>query len=83
MRKKNPTSISLVDSAILVGIGVVVGGVAYWLYNKSQASSSSVPVLTQTGTDYAGNPTYQGMTPGGVGVFQNTTPWALGPAAGA
>jgi hypothetical protein len=79
---KNPTSVSLMDSAILVGIGVVVGGVAYWLYSKSQASSSA-PQLTQTGTDYAGNPTYQSMTPDGVGVFQNTTPGPIGPAAGA
>jgi len=85
MRRTRPNPIPVTDAAILVGVGVIVGGLAYWLYTRNAASSDQTASGTiSTGPDIAGNMTY--ATPpsaatGGVGVFTNTTPGPLGPAA--
>jgi hypothetical protein len=72
------------DGLILIGIGAIVGGLAYFLYSKSQAAAAEAnapPTQIQTGVDSSGNPTFSYVTPGGIGVFSNQTPGALGPSA--
>lgn len=41
-RRKNPTTVPVYDAVVLIGIGVVVGGVAYFLYSKSQANAQAL-----------------------------------------
>lgn len=81
--RKNP--IPVTDAAILVGVGVVVGGLAYWLYTRNSSSSDqSASGAIPTGTDVAGyatTATPPSAATGGVGVFSNVTPGALGPTA--
>jgi len=88
MRRRNPAApvTTYTDGLILIGIGAIVGSVAYWLWSKSQAAAAAAaeaaatPTQIQMGTDAAGNPVYSYITPGGIGVFHETTPGALGPA---
>lgn len=85
VRRRNPAGIELVDGAILIGAGAVLGVLAYWAYTKYAASSDSGSAASApqyTGTDSSGNPTYASVSPSGVATFQNTTPGALGPAVG-
>lgn len=81
--QKNPIigTTSYTNAALLIGIGAVVGGIAYWLYTKSQAAAADAQAPISTGLDASGNPT--SMTPPnaqGIGVFSNQTS-PLGPAA--
>lgn len=84
--RRNPITVPLREAAILVAAGTVIGGVAYWLFSRSAAAaaanagSGAIP----TGTDVAGAATYAippSAATGGVGVFVNQTPGALGPTA--
>ncbi len=71
-------------AAVLGGAFVVAGGIAYLFYSLTHIGSGSdegAPVPTQVGTDASGNPVYASMTPGGIGVFNETTPGPL-PSAG-
>jgi hypothetical protein len=82
--RENPATTSYVNAALLVGIGAIVGGVAYWLYSKSQSEAADAQAPIPTGLDSSGNPT--SMTPPnaqGIGVFTNQTPGPVGPAANA
>jgi hypothetical protein len=83
-RRKNQV-VTLTDDMILIGTGVVIGIIGFWIWSKSQESGSSAPAQTQpipTGVDSSGNPTYaQEVGPGGVAVFQNQQPSPL-PATG-
>jgi hypothetical protein len=83
--RRNPAAVTTyTDGLIMVGIGVVVGGLAYFLYSKSQAASAAanaLPTQVQTGVDSSGNPTYEYIAPNGIGVFVNQTPGPLGPTA--
>jgi hypothetical protein len=80
--RENPTgATSYTNAALLIGIGAVVGGIAYWLWSKSQAAAADAQAPVSTGLDASGNPT--SMTPPnaqGIGVFTNQTS-PLGPAA--
>lgn len=72
------------DGLIMVGIGVILGGLGYFLYTKSQAAAAAanaLPEQVQTGVDSSGNPTYSYVAPSGIGVFVNQTPGPLGPSA--
>ena len=40
-RRKNPTAVPVYDAVVLVGIGVLVGGIAYFFYTKSQDNAAS------------------------------------------
>lgn len=76
-----PGATSYTNAALLIGIGAVVGGIAYWLWSKSQASAADAQAPIPTGLDANGNPT--SATPPnaqGIGVFTNQTS-PLGPAA--
>jgi hypothetical protein len=64
-RRKNPMAVPVYDAAILIGIGVVVGGVAYFLYSKSQSNS----LVTDTG----GPQQVPGASPGVVNLGQGGT----------
>jgi hypothetical protein len=86
-RRKNPgpANVPLTDALLLIGIGTIVGGLAYFFYTKNQESSDTgTSAALPTGTDSSGNPTSatapSGAT-GGVGVFSNTQPGGLGPTA--
>jgi hypothetical protein len=82
--RKNPVTVPVTDALILVAVGTVVGVVGYFLYNRSQAAAADVlPGAIPTGTDVAGSATYAippSAATGGVGIFVNQTPGALGPA---
>ena len=82
MIQRNPANlITYGDGLILIGIGVIVGGLGYWLVSKAQSDSSG-PTPIATGPDVSGAQTY--ATPPnaeGVAVFSNQTPGPLGPAA--
>jgi hypothetical protein len=83
--RRNPVTVPLREAAILVVTGSIIGGVAYWLWSRSVAASASTGSgAIPTGSDAAGNATYAippSAATGGVGVFVNQTPGALGPTA--
>jgi len=68
-------------AAVLGGAFVVAGGIAYLFYSLTHIgddeSQDNVTSPTQVGTDAAGNPVYASMTPGGIGVFNETSPGPL------
>jgi hypothetical protein len=81
--RENPEADVGTIVTVLAGAFVLAGGLAYFFYSLSHAGTSSeqesaAPV--QTGTDVYGNPTYAAQQ-GGTGVFSETSPGAIGPAA--
>ena len=80
-RNPNGSPVTLTDDMILLGTGVMLGIIGFWIWSKSQENASSSIAQTQpipTGVDSSGNPTYaQEVGPGGVAVFQNQQPSPL------
>jgi hypothetical protein len=69
-RRKNPTTVPVYDAVVLIGIGVVVGGVAYFLYTKSQANALAT-------ADSGGPQQVPGASPGVVNLGPGGTSGGL------